>query len=167
MLHRQLNDPTKVKTWTDFTKVLLHDKAVFPLLGVWPGLSPFDGFTHGLEVLTAEDREEVLDRTRCLVEACDSPQVCPPPHASNIRSIAPCTPWLLKSRSMLAGMTDSSRKPCKHALRKIPDGNLPVKAASYALLECSSMPHATMKGGESPSALKLMGGNAGHPDPCG
>ncbi len=74
-LHRQLNDPKKVKYWTDFTKVLLHEKAVYPLPGIWHGTSSIDGFTHGFELLTAESKEDLLDRARCLAEACESPQV--------------------------------------------------------------------------------------------
>ena len=74
-LYRRLDDPTEAKYWTDFIKVLLHQRAVFPLPGIWHGTSFFDGFTLGTDVLTGEDKEEVLDRARCLVEACDSPQV--------------------------------------------------------------------------------------------
>lgn len=63
----------EVEGWSDYLKVELSERSIFPLVGKWTGIDAFEGFGEGVEWIESEDRrEDVRDAIRYWVEECDS-----------------------------------------------------------------------------------------------
>ncbi|CAM6084347.1 unnamed protein product [Calypogeia fissa] len=64
-----------VQYWTDYSKTHLHPSSTYQIPGVWQGVTPFDNYGCGKEVISGEDEaEELRDKVRFLVEECDHMQ---------------------------------------------------------------------------------------------
>ncbi|CAM6100552.1 unnamed protein product [Calypogeia fissa] len=64
-----------VQYWTDYSKTHLHPSSTYQIPGVWQGVTPFDNYGCGKEVISGEDEaEELRDKVRFLVEDCDHMQ---------------------------------------------------------------------------------------------
>lgn len=63
----------EVEGWSDYLKVELSNRSIFPLVGKWTGIDAFEGFGEGVEWIESEDRrEDVRDAIRYWAEECDS-----------------------------------------------------------------------------------------------
>ncbi|CAM6127087.1 unnamed protein product [Calypogeia fissa] len=61
-----------VQYWTDYSKTHLHPSSAYQIPGVWQGVTPFDNYGCGKEVIVGEDEaEELRDKVRFLVEECE------------------------------------------------------------------------------------------------
>ena len=59
--------------WSDYMKVELHPRSLFPIVGKWVNVDVFDGFGEGLDWIDSEDRrEDVRDAVRYWAEDCDT-----------------------------------------------------------------------------------------------